>query len=84
MNTEYRPSNPYYEDFYKYIRWELEEGGVAETELDRPKYRRGKIALPSPETNYFSITAVYMNSSEEYSGHYHAHPYREDRLRRAA
>jgi hypothetical protein len=37
----------------------------------------GKLALPIPETQYFSITNVYMNSVEEYSGQYHAHPYGE-------
>jgi hypothetical protein len=58
LNTEYGPGNPYYEDFCKYIRQGLEEGWVAPTEIDGRKYRRGKIALPSPETRYFSITAV--------------------------
>jgi hypothetical protein len=77
LNTEYGPGNPYYEDFCKYIRQGLEEGWVAETEIDGHIYRRGKIALPNPETHYFSITAVYMNSVEEYSGQYHAHPYGE-------
>ena len=46
-------------------------------ELDGPKYRRGKIALPSAATKYMSITTVYMDSQEEYSGQYHVHPYGE-------
>lgn len=50
---------------------------MATTELDGQKYRRGKIALPSAESRYFSITTVYMDSQEEYSGQYHAHPYGE-------
>ena len=50
---------------------------MAETELDGRKYRRGKIALPTAETRYFSITTVFMESQEEYSGQYHAHPYGE-------
>jgi hypothetical protein len=45
--------------------------------MDGPKYRRSKIALPGPETKYLSITTVYMNSQEMYSGNYHKHPYGE-------
>jgi hypothetical protein len=46
-------------------------------ELDGPRYRRSKLSAPSVETRYFSITTVYMNSHEEYSGQYHQHPYGE-------
>lgn len=46
-------------------------------ELDGQKYRRGKIAIPSAESRFFSITTVYMSSQQEYSGQYHAHPYGE-------
>lgn len=45
--------------------------------MDGPKYRRSKIKLPSAETRYFSLTTVYMDSQEEYSGQYHKHPYGE-------
>ncbi|KAL9106879.1 MAG: hypothetical protein Q9227_008127 [Pyrenula ochraceoflavens] len=55
------------------LRWRL----TSVAELDGPKYRRGKIALPSAENRYFSITTVYMSSDQEYSGQYHAHPYGE-------
>jgi len=75
LNAEYGPGNAYYEDFCRYIKEGLKEGWVANTELDGLKYRRGKIALPTAESGYFSITTVYMNSQEEYSGQYHAHPY---------
>ena len=71
LNTDYGPGNPYYEDFCKYIKQGLDEGWVATTEMDGKKYRRGKIALPSAESRYISITAVYMDSQEEYSGQYH-------------
>ena len=51
---------------------------MAETELDGPKYKRGKIALPSAESRYFSITRVWMDTPDgEYSGQYPAHPYGE-------
>jgi hypothetical protein len=45
--------------------------------MDGPKYRRSKVALPSNETKYLSITTVWMDSQEEYSGQYHKHPYGE-------
>ncbi|KAE9576522.1 hypothetical protein CGCF415_v001992 [Colletotrichum fructicola] len=77
LNREYGPGNKFYEDFCTYIKQGLVEGWVAQTEIDGPKYRRGKIALPSEETRYFSITTVYMESKEEYTGQYHAHPYGE-------
>ncbi|KAF9874458.1 hypothetical protein CkaCkLH20_08021 [Colletotrichum karsti] len=77
LNKEYGPGNQYYEDFCSHIKQGLREGWVAQTEIDGPKYRRGKIALPSEATRYFSITTVYMESEEEYTGQYHAHPYGE-------
>ncbi|KAF6828753.1 p-hydroxylaminobenzoate lyase [Colletotrichum plurivorum] len=77
LNREYGPGNEYYEDFCSYIKQGLSEGWVAQTQIDGQKYRRGKIALPSEATRYFSITTVYMESEEEYRGQYHAHPYGE-------
>ncbi|KAH7161704.1 p-hydroxylaminobenzoate lyase [Dactylonectria macrodidyma] len=77
LNKDYGPGNPYFEDFCSYIRQGLEEGWVAQTELDGRKYRRGRIALPTAETRYFSITTVFMASEEEYVGQYHSHPYGE-------
>jgi hypothetical protein len=79
LNTKYGPGNPYYEDLCKYIRQGIQndEGWCATIEMDGPKYRRSKIALPGPETKYLSITTVYMNSQEMYSGNYHKHPYGE-------
>lgn len=52
---------------------------MAETEVTGPEYRRGKIALPSERTRYFSITTVYMKSPENgvLRGQYHQHPYGE-------
>ncbi|TDZ24961.1 hypothetical protein Cob_v002110 [Colletotrichum orbiculare MAFF 240422] len=77
LNREYGPGNAFYEEFCSYIKQGLEEGWVAQTEIDGRKYRRGKVALPSEETRYFSITTVYMESQEPYTGQYHAHPYGE-------
>ncbi|KAI1336501.1 p-hydroxylaminobenzoate lyase [Xylariaceae sp. FL0016] len=77
LNKEYGPGNPYYDDLCDLVRKGLSEGWVAETEIQGRMYRRGKIALPSAETRYFSITAVYMESQEAFAGQYHAHPYGE-------
>ncbi|EFQ31135.1 p-hydroxylaminobenzoate lyase [Colletotrichum graminicola] len=77
LNKYYGPGNHFYEDFCALIKQGLEEGWVAQTEIEGRKYRRGKIALPSAETRYFSITTVYMDSKEEYKGQYHSHPYGE-------
>ncbi|KAH8669040.1 p-hydroxylaminobenzoate lyase [Xylariales sp. PMI_506] len=77
LNKEYGPGNAYYEDFCRYIKQGLEEGWVAETEISGRTYRRGKISLPTEKTRYFSITTVYMESEEVFSGQYHQHPYGE-------
>jgi hypothetical protein len=77
LNEEYGPGNPFYEDFCSYIKKGIEEGWVAATELDGRKYRRGRICPPTPETKYFGITTVFMDSQEIYAGQYHAHPYGE-------
>lgn len=79
LNAEYGPGNEYYERFASLIRKGLadSEGWVAVDELDGPKYRRSRLCSPSEETRYFSITTVYMDSIEEYSGQYHKHPYGE-------
>lgn len=77
LNTHYGPTTPLYTTLSTLTLAGLREGWLATTELDGPKYRRSKIALPKPETRYMSITAVYMASEEEYSGQYHTHPYGE-------
>ncbi|KAM4056598.1 p-hydroxylaminobenzoate lyase [Hirsutella rhossiliensis] len=79
LNRDFGPGNEFYQDFCRYIRQGLREGWVAETEITGPEYRRGKIALPSERTRYFSITTVYMESPEDgvLRGEYHQHPYGE-------
>lgn len=71
LNTEYGPGTPLYEDMCKYVRQGLDEGWVAMGEVDGQRYRRGMICAPSAENRFFSITTVYMNSEEEYSGQNH-------------
>jgi hypothetical protein len=79
LNTEYGPGNPIYEDMAALIRTGVKnnEGWVAVDELDGPKYRRTKVSLPCAENRFFSVTTVYMESEEVYSGQYHLHPYGE-------
>ena len=77
LNAQHGPGTPYYDSFRDSILQGLSEGWVAQTELDGAKYRRGRIAPPTSESNYISITTVYMESLDEYRGQYHAHPYGE-------
>jgi hypothetical protein len=72
LNAEYGPGNRFYDQFVYLIKGGLanDEGWVATDEVEpgRPHYRRSKVSLPTPETHYFSITTVYMESEEEFSG----------------
>lgn len=77
LNATYGPGTPLYEDLAKLIKAGVEEGWAANVEIDGPHYRRSRIAVPSEETEYFSITAVYMDSQARFRGQYHAHPYGE-------
>jgi Domain of unknown function (DUF4863) len=75
----YGPGNQIFDDLSRLIRQGItaNEGWCATGELDGPKYRRSKICAPAPETRYFSITTVYVDSKDEYRGQYHKHPYGE-------
>ncbi|KAK3113849.1 hypothetical protein LTR53_008456 [Teratosphaeriaceae sp. CCFEE 6253] len=65
LNTNYGPGNAVYEDLCNLARQGLEEGWVANVELDGAKYRRSKILQPSAENRFFSITTVYIESEDE-------------------
>lgn len=80
LNDTYGPDSMLYRDLARLIRHGVEDGWAANVEVDGPDYRRSLISQPSPETLYFSITAVYMNSVSPYRGQYHAHPYGEINL----
>ncbi|HUN31954.1 MAG TPA: DUF4863 family protein [Trebonia sp.] len=77
LNTTYGPGSALYRDLARMITAGVRAGWAASTELDGPRYRRGRIAAPSEELNYFSVTAVYMDSVPPYRGQYHQHPYGE-------
>ncbi len=77
LNTNYGPGTELYDDLARMITEGVDDGWAANVELDGPRYRRSRIASPSEELHYFSVTAVYMNSISRYRGQYHQHPYGE-------
>jgi hypothetical protein len=77
-----------YQDLSRLIKTGVEEGWAANEEVEGPNYRRSRIHEPSPETFHFSMTTVYMKSSDPcrfededekhvLRGQYHGHPYGE-------
>jgi Domain of unknown function (DUF4863) len=88
LNETYGETSALYQDLARLIKIGIEEGWAANQEVDGPNYRRSRILEPTPETFQFSITAVYMNSTdpqrfkdeddhEVLRGQYHGHPYGE-------
>src|SRR5262249_13735146 len=88
LNEKYGADSDLYRDLARLIKLGVQEGWAANQEVDGPNYRRSRILDPSPETFFFSITAVYMDSkdpkhfSDEHDdevlrGQYHGHPYGE-------
>jgi Domain of unknown function (DUF4863) len=89
LNKTYGPGSALYDDLARLIKAGVEEGWAANVEIDGRRYRRSRICEPNAETFQFSITAVYMDSMENYRGEenhdrdknfrgdYHAHPYGE-------
>jgi Domain of unknown function (DUF4863) len=85
LNQRYGPGSELYRTLARLVKQGVQEGWAASVELDGPVYRRSRIADPSERTRYFSITAVYMDSTSNaqgnpgntYRGQYHAHPYGE-------
>lgn len=85
LNATYGPDSELYQTLARLVKAGVDAGWAASVELDGPVYRRSRIAEPSERTFFFSITAVYMNSTgnsqgnpeNSYRGQYHAHPYGE-------
>lgn len=91
LNRKYGEGSTLYQDLARLIKLGVEEGWAANQEVSGSNYRRSRIAEPSAETMHFSITAVYMNSSdakrfkdehdgEVLRGQFHGHPYGEVNL----
>jgi hypothetical protein len=85
LNSQYDADSALYRDLAALVRAGVEEGWAANTEVTGPHYRRSRICEPCAQTSYFSITAVYMDSSaapatdgsKVLRGDYHGHPYGE-------
>ncbi|MGW9027743.1 DUF4863 family protein [Streptomyces sp. NPDC055722] len=77
LNETYGPGSSLYDDLSQMISVGVAEGWAANVEIDGSRYRRSRLLAPCERTNYFSITAVYMQGIEPYRGDYHAHPYGE-------
>ncbi|KXU86828.1 hypothetical protein CR51_36810 [Caballeronia megalochromosomata] len=85
LNTKYGVNSALYQDLARLIRLGVEEGWAADVEIAGPRYRRARLVAPCPETFFFSITAVLMDSTgnvqdnpeNSFRGDYHAHPYGE-------
>lgn len=85
LNQKYGPDSELYQTLARRVKKGVEDGWAANVEIEGPTYRRGRIAEPSAHTRYFSITAVYMDSTGNSQGHadhrfrgqYHGHPYGE-------
>ncbi|MES2190650.1 MAG: DUF4863 family protein [Pseudomonadota bacterium] len=88
LNKTKGPGSGLYEGLARLITVGVEEGWAANAEVGGPRYRRSRIFEPAVETLYFSITAVYMDSTGNDQGNpegslrgqYHAHPYGEFNL----
>lgn len=85
LNTKYGVDSEFYRSMARLIRIGIRDGWAANVEITGPHYRRSRICEPSAETGYFSITAVYMDSTgndqhnpeNSLRGDYHSHPYGE-------
>jgi len=88
LNQTYGEDSALYQDLARLIKAGVAEGWAANQEVEGPNYRRSRIMDPTPETFQFSITAVYMNSTDPrrfkdeddhdvLRGQYHGHPYGE-------
>ena len=85
LNERYGPGSELYDALADLVQKGVRDGWAATVELDGQAYRRSRIAEPSERTHHFSVTAVYMDSTDNrqgnpedsYRGQYHAHPYGE-------
>jgi hypothetical protein len=91
LNTRYGPDSGLHRELSRLIKAGVAEGWAANEEVGGLNYRRSRILGPTTETNWFSITAVYMNSADSAAidhpeggralrGQFHGHPYGEINL----
>lgn len=77
LNETHGPGSPVYDDLAAMVTEGVHEGWAANIDVDGRRYRRSRIAEPQERLEWFSITAVYMESEEPFRGQYHQHPYGE-------
>jgi hypothetical protein len=90
LNERYGPDSDFYRNVSRLVLLGVEEEGwAANIEIQGRRYRRSRIADPSADTFWFSVTAVYMDSrhdehgapqhtpGDDFRGDFHAHPYGE-------
>jgi hypothetical protein len=88
LNATYGARSLLFQELSGLAKLGVEEGWAADEEVAGPNYRRSRIIAPTPETSYFSVTAVYMNSADAKAfehpeegrilrGQFHSHPYGE-------
>jgi hypothetical protein len=84
LNQQYGVSSPLYRELSQLIIDGVREGWAADVEVDGPRYRRSRVAAPSEENFFFSVTAVLMDSTAspdgKLRGGHHLHPYGEFNL----
>src|SRR5690348_7971833 len=73
LNERHGPGTPVYDDLAAMVEEGVREGWAANIEVDGRRYRRSRIAEPQERLEWFSITAVYMDSVEVFRGQYHQH-----------
>jgi hypothetical protein len=85
LNRTYGPGGGLYQRLSRSIKAGVEDGWAANIEIRGRRYRRSRLLAPSERTFFFSITAVYMDSTGNdqnnpegsFRGDYHGHPYGE-------
>lgn len=88
LNANYGAESELYRELARLITLGVHEGWAADTEIAGPRYRRSRLAAPSEQTCFFSITAVLMDSTGttqnnpegSFRGDQHLHPYGEFNL----
>jgi hypothetical protein len=64
LNSKYGQDSETYKELARLIKLGVEEGWAANIEVEGSKYRRSRISEPCAQTFHFSITAVYMDSTD--------------------
>jgi hypothetical protein len=86
LNTKYGQESELYQHLARLITIGVtQEGWAANVEIAGRRYRRARLVDPSEKTFGFSITTVYMDSTDNdqhnpedsFRGDYHSHPYGE-------